>query len=42
MFAQYENAISALKSVNIPPSYMYLYPTPRHLLFTDPLNRKLN
>lgn len=28
MFAQYENAISALKSVNIPPSYMYLYPTP--------------
>lgn len=42
MFAQYENAISALKSVNIPPSYMNIYPTPRPLRFTDPLHRKLN
>lgn len=42
MFAQCENAISALKSVNIPPSYMNIYPTPRPLRFTDPLNRKLN
>lgn len=42
MFAQYENAISALKSVNIPPSYMNIYPSPRPLRFTDPLNRKLN
>lgn len=42
MFAQYENAISALKSVNIPPSYMNIYPTPRPLRFTDPLNRTRN
>lgn len=42
MFAQYENAISALKSVKLIFHLATLYPTPRHLLFTDPLNRKLN